>query len=51
MSNPCRICANPIWVEQAETWVREGVADREIAKRLLLTLGFGRYRHPLEIMV
>jgi hypothetical protein len=34
MSNPCRICANPAWADQAGSWVREGIADREVARRL-----------------
>ena len=34
MTNPCRICANPEWLEKANTWAREGVSDREVARRL-----------------
>ena len=34
MSNPCRICVNPEWAEQARIWGTTGVADREVARRL-----------------
>ena len=34
MANPCRICANPAWTEKANNWVKEGVSDREVARRL-----------------
>jgi hypothetical protein len=34
MPNPCRICANPTWIEKAGNWAKEGVSDREVARRL-----------------
>jgi hypothetical protein len=33
-SNPCRVCANPAWSDQVGHWVGEGLADREIGRRL-----------------
>jgi hypothetical protein len=34
MSNPCRICCDSKWSEQAGQWAREGVSDREVARKL-----------------
>lgn len=34
MSNPCRICSDPSWSEQAGHWALNGVSDREVARRL-----------------
>jgi hypothetical protein len=34
MANPCRICSNPRWADRADDWAREGVSDREVARRL-----------------
>jgi hypothetical protein len=34
MAYPCRICARPDWEVKAATWAREGVSDREVARRL-----------------
>jgi len=34
MANLCRICVNPAWTEKADRWAREGIADREVARRL-----------------
>lgn len=34
MANPCRICSSSDWIDKAGTWAREGVPDREVARRL-----------------
>jgi hypothetical protein len=34
MPRPCRICCTPNWPEQIAHWAAEGLADREIARRL-----------------
>lgn len=50
MSKVCRICANPSWPEQVQSWVHEGVTDRAIARRLSIGKSLVT-RHPVNHII